>query len=88
MLAADRRALHSKLRQASLQIREKELLFFNKSFQNIATQSAVLTGFAAAAIAEIDFIADCTECESNYQVLFLSLQKNEYICLAINIISF
>lgn len=54
MIAADKEALQSQLKQRSLQIREKELNFFTENFTGIGTQSALLAGFAFDALTGVD----------------------------------
>ena len=44
MIAADRQELESRLKQLTLQIREKEVTVFTENFAVISTQSAFLTG--------------------------------------------
>ena len=44
MIAADREELESRLKQATLQIREKEVTVFTENFAVISTQAAFLTG--------------------------------------------
>jgi hypothetical protein len=44
MIAADRQELESRLKQLTLQIREKEVNVFTENFAVISTQSAFLTG--------------------------------------------
>lgn len=41
MIAADKEALQSQLKQSALLIRSKELSFFINNFQALGTQSAV-----------------------------------------------
>eukprot|EP00741_Cyanophora_paradoxa_P006102 tig00000983_g5917.t1 len=48
MLAAEKQALEADLKQRSIQIREKELAFFNTSMGSIATTCALLAGFSYA----------------------------------------
>ena len=55
MIAADQAALLTRLKQRSNEIREKELSFFTSSFQTIATQAALIGGFAYTTIGELDY---------------------------------
>jgi hypothetical protein len=41
MIAADKEALQSELKQSALLIRSKELTFFTNNFQSLGTQAAV-----------------------------------------------
>jgi len=50
MLWADKRALETNLKLSLLQIRERELNFYTNNCLAIATQSALLAGFAYAAL--------------------------------------
>ena len=50
MLLADKRALETNLKVSLLQIREKELAFYTNNCLAIGTQSALLAGFAYAAL--------------------------------------
>ena len=54
MIAADKEALQSQLKQRALQIRSKELDFFTDNFQSVGTQSALLAGFAFQALTSMD----------------------------------
>ena len=44
MIAADKQELESRLKQVTLQIREKEISVFTDNFAVLSTQSAFLTG--------------------------------------------
>jgi hypothetical protein len=46
MIVADKEALATELKQSSLSIQEKEINFFTSNFNSLATQSALLAGFA------------------------------------------
>mmetsp|Transcript_3083 Transcript_3083/g.5437 ORF Transcript_3083/g.5437 Transcript_3083/m.5437 type:complete len:336 (+) Transcript_3083:146-1153(+) len=46
MLAANKQALEASLKQSSMEIRNKELLFFNQNNAALATQAALLAGFS------------------------------------------
>ena len=50
MLWADKRALETNLKLSLLQIRERELNFYTNNCLAISTQSALLAGFAYAAL--------------------------------------
>ncbi len=50
MLAADKAALEQTLRVEMLQLQWKELTYLRTNFQNLATTSAVLLGFAFTGI--------------------------------------
>ena len=50
MLLADKRALETNLKVSLLSIREKELNFYTNNCLAIGTQSALLAGFAYAAL--------------------------------------
>ena len=50
MLWADKRALETNLKLSLLQIRERELIFYTNNCLSISTQSALLAGFAYAAL--------------------------------------
>jgi hypothetical protein len=48
MLAADKLLLRSQVKQRAIELREKELNLFNSNFTAVATQAALLAGFATA----------------------------------------
>ena len=54
MIAADKEALQSQLKQRALQIRSKELQFFTNNFESVGTQSALLAGFAFQALTSMN----------------------------------
>ena len=54
MIAANQGAFISRFKQATLQIREKELNYFNSSFQTFGTQAAMISGFAYASIGAVN----------------------------------
>jgi hypothetical protein len=60
MIVADKEALATQLKRSSLIIQEKEINFFTSNFNSLATQSALLAGFAFSALSSIDTKDDHT----------------------------
>jgi hypothetical protein len=50
MIQADKQLIQSTLKQQTLLVREKELNYFTRNFENIGTQSALFAGFAFGAL--------------------------------------
>ena len=82
MLAADKLALQSDVKQRSISLREKELKLFNSNFSAVGTQAAIMAGFTLTSFVEIDLPPEKETAKKCLHFFVISSICLNFLCVA------